>query len=153
MPWDKKDYPSSLKNLNEATRNKAIDIANAMLDEGYDENRAIPIATSQAKEWYENASNKEREEMKDTSNKDLKERDEEDEQYENRPELLDRGEHVVAHDDGWAVQAKGAKKPDKVFENKQDAIDRAKEVAENKGTKAVIHKKNGDVQDEYTYNS
>ncbi len=30
---------------------KAIEIANAMVDEGYEEGRAIPIATSQAKEW------------------------------------------------------------------------------------------------------
>ncbi|WP_085505457.1 DUF2188 domain-containing protein [Thalassobacillus devorans] len=151
MPWDKNDYPSSLKNLNSAVRNKAIDIANAMLDEGYDENRAIPIATSQAKEWYDNASQKEINEMKDVDDKELKERDEEDKQYDNRPELLDRGEHVVAHDDGWAVQAKGAKKPDQVFDNKDEAIQRAKEIAENKGTKAVIHKKNGDVQKEHNY--
>ena len=38
---------------------KAIEIANAMVDEGYEEGRAIPIATSQAKEWKENASKEE----------------------------------------------------------------------------------------------
>lgn len=54
MPWNMKDYPSSLKNLNEDVRKKAIDIANAMVDEGYNESRAIPIATQQAKSWYEN---------------------------------------------------------------------------------------------------
>ncbi|QUN10039.1 DUF2188 domain-containing protein [Bacillus sp. 7D3] len=56
MPWSMKDYPQSLKNLEEPVRKKAIEIANAMLDEGYEEGRAIPIATSQAKEWKENAS-------------------------------------------------------------------------------------------------
>ena len=52
-------YPSSMKNLKHAVRKKAIDIGNSMIDEGYDENRAIPIATQQAKEWYENADKEE----------------------------------------------------------------------------------------------
>lgn len=56
MPWSMKDYPQSLKNLEEPVKKKAIEIANAMVDEGYEEGRAIPIATSQAKEWKENAS-------------------------------------------------------------------------------------------------
>ncbi|WP_326135211.1 DUF2188 domain-containing protein [Cytobacillus horneckiae] len=49
MAWNTKDYPDSLKNLEAAVRKKAIEIANSMLNEGYDEGRAIPIATSQAK--------------------------------------------------------------------------------------------------------
>lgn len=56
MPWSMNDYPQSLKNLEEPVKKKAIEIANAMIDEGYEEGRAIPIATSQAKEWKENAS-------------------------------------------------------------------------------------------------
>ncbi|AME06387.1 DUF2188 domain-containing protein [Bacillus velezensis] len=59
MPWSMKDYPQSLKNLEEPVKKKAIEIANAMVDEGYEEGRAIPIATSQAKEWKENASKEE----------------------------------------------------------------------------------------------
>lgn len=54
MPWTKKDYPESMKNLSEIVRNKAIEIANALLDEGYDEDRAIPIGISQAEKWAEN---------------------------------------------------------------------------------------------------
>ncbi|ATX83515.1 DUF2188 domain-containing protein [Bacillus velezensis] len=59
MPWSMKDYPQSLKNLEEPVKKKAIEIANAMVDEGYEEGRAIPIATSQAKEWKTNASKEE----------------------------------------------------------------------------------------------
>lgn len=62
MPWTMIDYPSSLKNLNKATKKKAIDIANALVDEGYNENKAIPIATKQAKEWYNKTSTEERNE-------------------------------------------------------------------------------------------
>ncbi len=54
MPWNKKDYPQSMKNLDERVRDKAIEIANALLDEGYEEGRAIAIATSKAEEWDEN---------------------------------------------------------------------------------------------------
>ncbi|MEK8127540.1 hypothetical protein WMW72_06380 [Paenibacillus filicis] len=53
MPWTKRDYPPSMKNLDERVRNKAIEIANALLEDGYEEGRAIAIATAQAKEWNE----------------------------------------------------------------------------------------------------
>ena len=57
MPWNKNDYPDSFKNLNEKTRNKAIEIGNALLEkENMDEGRAIAIAISKAREWAESAS-------------------------------------------------------------------------------------------------
>lgn len=51
MPWTKKEYPESLKNFMAPVRNKAIDIANALLADGNDEKRAIAIATAKAEEW------------------------------------------------------------------------------------------------------
>lgn len=51
MPWTENDYPSSMKNLDENVRNKAIEIANALLEDDYEEGRAIAIGISQAKEW------------------------------------------------------------------------------------------------------
>lgn len=45
MPWTMEDYPQSLKNLDKLERKKAIDIANAMLKDGYKESDVIPIAT------------------------------------------------------------------------------------------------------------
>jgi uncharacterized protein YdaT len=53
MPWSENHYPTSLKNLTPEVRNKAIEIANALLDEKYDEGRAIAIATAQAEKWAE----------------------------------------------------------------------------------------------------
>ncbi|SFG56748.1 Uncharacterized protein YdaT [Halobacillus alkaliphilus] len=151
MPWNMNDYPSSLKNLDTPVKKKAIDIANAMLDEGYDEGRAIPIATEQAKEWYENATEDEIKEAKQMGDDELESRDPDDNQYDNRPELLDKGEHVVSHEDGWAVQAEDAKKPSNVYEDKNEAVSRAKEVAENKGTQVIIHKKDGSIQEKTDY--
>lgn len=54
MPWSKNDYPPSMKNLEPRVRNKAVEIANALLEENYDEGRAIAIATAKAQEWDEN---------------------------------------------------------------------------------------------------
>lgn len=51
MPWTKTDYPPSMKNLAPKTRAKAVEIANALLEGGSDEGRAIRIATAQAEEW------------------------------------------------------------------------------------------------------
>ena len=54
MPWTKTDYPVSMKNLPEAVRNKAIEIANALLEEkNMDEGIAIATAISRAKDWAE----------------------------------------------------------------------------------------------------
>ncbi|NHN31826.1 hypothetical protein [Paenibacillus agricola] len=53
MPWRKNDYPVSMKNLSPRIREKAVEIANALLKDGYEEGRAIAIATAKAKEWDE----------------------------------------------------------------------------------------------------
>ncbi len=55
MPWNKGDYPPSMKkNLDPRVREKAVEIANALLKDGYEEGRAIAIATAKAEEWDEN---------------------------------------------------------------------------------------------------
>lgn len=149
MPWNMNDYPSSMKNLKETVRKKAIDIANSMVDDGYEEGRAIPIATQQAKEWYDNASQSEirsfKKEGKPT------ERSPQGKEQESRPELLEKGEHIVSHSDGWAVQAEAAKKPSEVFEDKNKAINRAKTIAQNKGTEVIVHRKDGKIQSRTSY--
>ena len=51
MPWNELDYPRSMDNLPSVVRSKAIDIANALLAEGYEEGLAIRIAIAKAKKW------------------------------------------------------------------------------------------------------
>ncbi|MFD2639070.1 DUF2188 domain-containing protein [Piscibacillus salipiscarius] len=147
MPYDRKDYPSSLKNLNEATRLKAIEIINAMLEDGYDEDQAIPIGTEQAKEWYDNANDQERQEMRDKSAKELKDHDD----HSSRPELMERGVMVIKHDDGWAVQTKTADQASDVFDQKDEAVKRGREIAKNKGTYLEIQDSDGNVQETHSY--
>jgi uncharacterized protein YdaT len=53
MPWSDSYFPRSMVNLPQRTRHKAIEIANALLAEGYEEGRAIRIGISQARRWAE----------------------------------------------------------------------------------------------------
>lgn len=55
MPWTQNDYPTSMKNLNHDVREKAIEIANALvLEEHYEDGKAIPIAIDKAREYVSN---------------------------------------------------------------------------------------------------
>ncbi|MEK5007664.1 DUF2188 domain-containing protein [Bacillus sp. FSL K6-3312] len=132
MPWTMNDYPASFKSLDNVIRKKALEIANKMMQEGYDESRAIPIAISQAKEWKKNATEKEIENVSAhgsvTPSKDSSSA---------RPELMDHAQHVVKHEESWAVQTEIAKRVSEIKETKQETIDRAKEIASNKGTSVV----------------
>ncbi|GEK90623.1 DUF2188 domain-containing protein [Alkalibacterium kapii] len=143
MPWNLDDYPASFKNLDQVVRKKAIDIANALVDEGYEEDRAIPIATSQAKEWADNASDEELSSYKHADRP--RKNDEHD--SEARTDLLDNDVLVYFEEDQWKVRTKNAKQADRTFEKKNDAVDRAKEIAENKGSSVIRFTKDGERQD------
>lgn len=53
MPWNENHFPRSMANLPPHVRAKAIEIANALLEQGYEEGKAIRIAIAQAKHWAE----------------------------------------------------------------------------------------------------
>ena len=53
MPWNSDYYPPSMSHLPVPVREKAIEIANALLEEGMEEGKAIRIAIAKAKEWAE----------------------------------------------------------------------------------------------------
>ncbi|MEG9298808.1 DUF2188 domain-containing protein [Mangrovibacillus sp. Mu-81] len=118
MPWSKNDYPASLKNLPADVRNKAIEIANALLDEGYDEGRAIAIATDRAHK-SEEGSGKDKTEY-----------------------------HVKTHDDGWQLIEADSSRAIMVEDTKEELLSKAKDyVNEHTGT-LVIHKQDGSVDHE-----
>ena len=50
MPWNEAFYHASMKNLPPRVRAKAISIANALLESGRAEGRAIRIGIAQAKQ-------------------------------------------------------------------------------------------------------
>lgn len=51
MPWTRDRYPAAMRDLDPEIRNKAVEIANALLREGHDEGFAISVAISRAMEW------------------------------------------------------------------------------------------------------
>ena len=119
MPWTNMDYPSSMTNLAPHVRHKAIEIANALLGEGYVEDRAIPIAIAQAKRWAEGNDDKNAE----------------------------NNLHVVPHPEGWAVHQENAEGETTVFPNLEDARNEAIGVARHEGTDVVLHSEDGHMQD------
>ncbi|MFB4211696.1 DUF2188 domain-containing protein [Shouchella sp. JSM 1781072] len=133
MSWNMSDYPATFKNFEPALRKKAIEIANAMIDDGYKESDAIPIATSQAKEWFNQASKAEIEKFyQDGHMKPSKNREK-----QSSPRLNDATQLVVKRDDGWAVKAEGAQQASNVYKTKKEAEKRAQEIADNKGSGVV----------------
>lgn len=57
-----------------------------------------------------------------------------------------RNQHVVPHQNGWAVKPAGATKASAVFPTQKQAIDRAREVSRNQGTELLIHGQDGRIR-------
>ncbi|WP_028550188.1 DUF2188 domain-containing protein [Paenibacillus sp. UNC451MF] len=137
MPWRKNDYPVSMKNMEPRERNKAIEIANALLDDGYEEGRAIAIATAKAKEWNADHPQHSRNESEHRSVQDHSS------SFSNF--------HVVPYDDGWAVKEEGREKIRLQTETKAEAVDKAREWASDSNKSAIIHRKDGTVETSHNY--
>ena len=135
MPWTMEDYPQSWKNFEELERKKAIDIGNAMLKDGYKESDVIPIATNQAEKWYEHAS---KEELETLKNKHITQHQEDESA---NPKLNEENVHVYYEDHEWKVKTEDAKQASDTFSTKKEAKQRAKEIADNRDTQVIEHKK------------
>ena len=110
MPWNKGDYPDSFKNLDPDVRNKAIEIANALLREGTDEGRAISIATAKARDYVHGEET-------------------------NRTAYV-----VRARDEDWVLMKKDGDRAIFKEETKSALLDKAKPyVNKHDGTLAVYH--------------
>lgn len=53
MPWTLDRFPPSMNNLTPIVREKAILIANALLEDGRPEDQCIRIGIARAKQWAE----------------------------------------------------------------------------------------------------
>jgi uncharacterized protein YdaT len=58
MPWYNGDYPPSYKNQPEALREKAVEIANALLAEGTEEGIAIATGLKRARQHFSDGDEK-----------------------------------------------------------------------------------------------
>ncbi len=146
MPWDTQDYPDAMKNFDAVPRKKMIDIANAMEEAGYDEDELIPIAIDQGKEWYANASDEEIAEFE--AEEDPSKTDDHDTESQN-PDLMDHDVEVKWDDEEkeWVVKTVGAERASDRYDTKDEAMERANEIARNKNTRVIPYKQDGERQD------
>lgn len=61
--------------------------------------------------------------------------------------MASKNQHVVPHQDGWAVKGAGNQRPTSVHDTQQQAIDAAREIARNQQSELVIHRRDGRIRD------
>ncbi|MCP4125160.1 MAG: DUF2188 domain-containing protein [Bacteroidetes bacterium] len=60
-------------------------------------------------------------------------------------------QHVVPHEDGWAVKGEGNQRYTATYKYQDDAIDRAKGIAKRYKASLIIHRKDGSIRDRISY--
>ena len=60
-------------------------------------------------------------------------------------------QHVVPHNNDWAVRGEGNQKATSVHQTQQEAIDAAREIAINNRSEVVIHRPDGTIRDKDSY--
>lgn len=113
MPWTKDDYPDTFKNAGTDVRNKAIEIANALLREGYEEGRAISIGLSQARETIEGKA-------------------------EDRPHF-----EIQARDNDWVLKKKSASSIIYKEDTKSALLDKAKSYVTERDGVLIVYRADG----------
>ena len=112
MPWTNNEYPASMKNLPTEVREKAIEIANALLESeetNMDEGIAIATAISRAKDWAANRGIDIESTAEDSKSTDVKQHGE------------DR--YVIPYEGSrWAVKSEGSESVEKIFDYKVEAV-------------------------------
>lgn len=62
-----------------------------------------------------------------------------------------RNQHVVPHDNGWAVKGERTTKPTVVTKTQAEAETIAREIARNNKSEIFIHGKNGRIRERDSY--
>ncbi len=58
-----------------------------------------------------------------------------------------RNQHVIPHEDGWAIRAAGSQRATSVHRTQQAAIDAGREIARNQGGELLIHGRDGRIRE------
>ena len=64
---------------------------------------------------------------------------------------MGKNQHVLAHDDRWAVKEEGGSAPVATFRTQGQAWERAKAIARRERSEAVLHGKDGRIRERNTY--
>jgi hypothetical protein len=58
-----------------------------------------------------------------------------------------KNQHVVPHEDGWAVRGAGNDRATSVHSTQAEAIDRARSIAQNQQSELLIHGRDGRIRE------
>lgn len=58
-----------------------------------------------------------------------------------------RNQHVVPHQDGWAVKPAGGNRASSVHQTQQQAIYQARQTSRNQGSELFIHGRDGRIRE------
>jgi hypothetical protein len=62
-----------------------------------------------------------------------------------------KNQHVVPHQDGWAVRGAGNERVTKHFDTQSQAIQFARKIAINQTSEMLIHNEQGQIRERNTY--
>ncbi|MCF7965333.1 MAG: DUF2188 domain-containing protein [Methylobacter tundripaludum] len=62
-----------------------------------------------------------------------------------------KNQHVVPHGNDWAVKGAGNSKATSVHPTQKEAINRAREIAQNQKSELLIHGENGRIREKSSY--
>ncbi|MGE0095131.1 MAG: DUF2188 domain-containing protein [Alphaproteobacteria bacterium] len=58
-----------------------------------------------------------------------------------------KNQHVVPHVEGWAVKSEGSQRASSLHRTQQQAIEQAREVAQNQKSELFVHGKDGRIRE------
>jgi len=62
-----------------------------------------------------------------------------------------KNQHVVPHEEGWAVRGEGNSRATSVHDTQRAAIEAAREIAQNQQSELLIHGRNGQIRERDSY--
>jgi len=64
---------------------------------------------------------------------------------------MGKNQHIVPHNDGWAVRGAGNSRVTKQFDTQAQASERGREIARNEHSEMLIHGRDGQIREKNTY--
>jgi hypothetical protein len=62
-----------------------------------------------------------------------------------------RNQHVVPHEDGWAVRSAGSQRASSLHDTQVEAIAAGREIARNQGSELFVHGRDGRIRERDTH--
>lgn len=61
--------------------------------------------------------------------------------------MSNKNQHIVPHENGWAVRGAGNDRATSVHETQAEAIQRGREIAQNNNSELFVHGRNGQIRE------